>query len=284
MNNSNDIKSSFKKAGFSNSDIQAVYAGIARIRAEEKNFSDKFEKGWNDAFIASECFYVLITKAVNSCLRHTDKLSKDEKSSKIYTFTALDELQRRAAQQYLEILTLIKHGFPDGAFARWRSMYELSVIGAFILKYGEAVAEKFIEASGTQDRYDWAMASGEFPETKRHVTFGDILRLCDIDNEAWKEGYTAANQTVHASPQGTFGRLGSQDGSDTSSRRSDYGIAAPAIESASTLALLSSMLCSIYQDENTTEIITLAANWLEELTDIYCNTHDNLFPDDTEDF
>jgi hypothetical protein len=284
MKNSNDIKSSFKKAGFSNSDIQAVYAGIAKIRAEEKSFSNKFEKDWSEAFIASECFYVLITEAVNTCLNHIDTLDEQEKKSKINAFTALDELQRRAAQQYLEILTLIKHGFPDGAFARWRSMYELSVIGAFILKYGEAVAEKFIEASGTQDRYDWAMACGEFPETKRHVTFGDILKLCDIDNDAWKEGYTAANQTVHASPQGTFGRLGSQDGSDTISPRSDYGIAAPAIESASTLALLTSMLCSIYQDENTTEIITLAANWLEELTDIYCNTHDNLFPDDTEDF
>lgn len=156
-------------------------------------------------------------------------------------------------------------------------MYELSVISSFIRKYGESVAAGFIEASDSQDRYDWAMGCGEFSENKRHVTFGDILKLCDMDADVWRENYTVANQTVHASPQGTFGRLGAQDGNKTDSPRSGYGIAAPAIHSANTLALISSMLFSLFPEEKTMDKMSLAARWLDELIEAYCETHDSLF-------
>ena len=235
------LKKSFENAGFSDAEKVSVLTGIAKNRADEQSFSGYFEENWSEAFLCSECFYTLI------------------------------------CQQYLEISALIKNGFSDGAFARWRSMHELSVISSFILKYGEEVAEKFIEAQSTEDRYDWAMVSGAFRENKRHVTFGDILKLTDMNDDVWKENYTVANQTVHASPQGTFGRLGAPEGDSKSSYRSGYGIAAPAIQCANTLALVSSMLFSVFQDEKTIRKMTLAANWLEELTDVYLRTHEKLF-------
>lgn len=279
MNDSKTISESFYKCGFSDSQINSVFTEIAKSRAEENKYNKDFEKNWGAAFLASECFYVIIFRITSVFLKYADSVSKSKKAEKANTFTALSQIQNRAAQQYLEILTLIKNGFPDGAFARWRSMYELSVIASFILKYGEEVAEKFIEASESQDRYDWAMASGAFPETKRHVTFGDILKLCDIDFEAWKDDYTAANQTVHASAQGTFGRLGTPDGENSTSQRSTYGIAAPAIQSANTLALISTMLFSILPDEDTVYNMSLATKWLDEIIELYCVTHDSLFPD-----
>ncbi|MBR1731771.1 MAG: hypothetical protein IJ725_05010 [Ruminococcus sp.] len=278
MNLNDSISLSFKNAEFTESDIQSVFSGIAKLRAEEKNFAEYFDKNWSAAFVKSECFYVIISQASAAYSEHIKTLSDDEKD-KENTRTALGELHRRASQQYLEILTLVKNGFSDGAFARWRSMYELSVISSFIHKYGDAVAEKFIEASDSQDRYDWAMACGEFSENKRHVTFGDILKLCDMDAEVWRENYTVANQTVHASPQGTFGRLGSQDGSKTDSQRGGYGIAAPAIHSANTLALISTMLFSLYPEEKTMDRMSLAAKWLDELIETYCDIHENLFGD-----
>ncbi len=275
------IAESFNNAGLSDSQINSVFTGIAKLRAEEKSFNTSFENNWSAALTASECFYILINDAQRSYRKYISSLSDEGViEQKKSTYIALYNLQKRAAQQYLEILTLIKNGFSDGAFARWRSMYELSVIASFIHKFGEDVAEKFIEASASEDRYDWAMASGVFPETKRHVTFGDILKHCDIDTEVWKENYTVANQTVHASPQGTFGRLGEREGDTSQSQRGDYGITAPAIHSANTLALISSMLFSVFPEEETMDKMALAASWLEELIDIYCDTHERLFPED----
>ena len=280
MNINEKISENFYKAGFSSAQINSLFTEIAKMRADENSFQKYFDENWASALTASECFYVIINQAHSLYSNHINSLDDEIKNEKINTYTSLEELYRRAAQQYLEITTLVKNGFSDGAFARWRSMYELSIISSFIVKYGEAVAEKFIEASDSQDRYDWAMASGVFPETKRHVTFGDILKLCDMDTEVWKDNYTVANQTVHASPQGTFGRLGSKDGTSSESPRSGYGIAAPAIQSANTLALISSMLFSIFPEEKTMEKMALAAEWLDELIDIYCDIHDTLFPDD----
>jgi hypothetical protein len=271
------LSESFSKAGFSDAQVSSVLTRIARMRAEEAAFLKNFEENWGEAFLLSECFYSVTEKAAGDYSDYVRGLSDKDTVGLISTYTALSRIQSRAAQQYMEINTLIKNGFSDGAFARWRSMYELSVIASFILKYGEDVAEKFIEASDSQDRYDWAMASGVFPETKRHVTFGDILRLCDIDADVWKENYTVANQTVHASPQGTFGRLGSQDGESPDSQRSEYGISAPAIQSANTLVLITSMLFSVYPEQESVEQTELAVKWLEELTDIYAEIHERLF-------
>lgn len=271
------LTESFASAGFSTIQANNILTEIARLRAEEASFLAKADANWSRAFVASECFYVILSKASKAYSKYVENLPDDEKSPRLSTYTALSRLQKRAAQQYAEIITLVKHGFSDGAFARWRSMYELSVISSFILKYGEEVAAKFIEASESEDRYDWAMASGVFPETKRHVTFGDILRLCDIDADVWKENYTVANQTVHASPQGTFGRLGSQDGESPDSQRSEYGISAPAIQSANTLVLITSMLFSVYPEQESVEQTELAVKWLGELTDIYAEIHERLF-------
>ncbi len=280
INEHTGLAESFKSAGFSAQETTAVLTEIAKMRAEEKSFAEKLEKDWSAAVLASECFYAILGQVNEVFTKYVKAMSDESFEPKRHTYTALSRLQRRAAQQYMEIITLVKNGFSDGAFARWRSMYELSVISSFILKYGEAVAEKFIEASESQDRYDWAMACGEFPETKRHVTFGDILKLCDMDTEVWRDNYTVANQTVHASPQGTFGRLGTPDGEKLNSGRSEYGIAAPAIQSANTLALVSSMLFSVFPEEDTMEKMSLAVKWLEQLIDIYSDTHDKLFPDD----
>ncbi|MBQ5399319.1 MAG: hypothetical protein IIU14_07795 [Ruminococcus sp.] len=277
MKNRESISQAFKSAGFPDTLAYSVLTEIAKDRAREKSFLLKAEEDWGAAFEYSECFYVIITRAVSTYSKYVSSLPEDERGEKQQSYTALRTLLDRASQQYLEILTLVKNGFSDGAFARWRSMYELSAISSFILKYGEPVAEKFIEASDSEDRYDWAMASGIFPETKRHVTFGDILRLCDIDAEVWKENYTVANQTVHASPQGTFGRLGEQDGKEIPSQRSEFGLSAPAIHSANTLALVASMLFSLYPEEETMEGLKLAAGWLDELIDIYTKTHEKLF-------
>ncbi|WP_237401515.1 DUF5677 domain-containing protein, partial [Rhodovulum sulfidophilum] len=57
---------------------------------------------------------------------------------------ALMILHARACQTTLEILTLIESGFPDGAYARWRTLYEITVVAFFISRFGDEVAKRYI--------------------------------------------------------------------------------------------------------------------------------------------
>ncbi|NGM71361.1 hypothetical protein G6M89_20575 [Natronolimnobius sp. AArcel1] len=53
-------------------------------------------------------------------------------------------LHARSVQVALEIHHLLKGGFADGAFARWRSLYELAITSSFIVQHSGVTAERFL--------------------------------------------------------------------------------------------------------------------------------------------
>lgn len=59
---------------------------------------------------------------------------------------ALVRLQARACRIASAVLVLLKAGFPDDAYARWRTLYEIEVVGAFIEKFGEEAAINFLKS------------------------------------------------------------------------------------------------------------------------------------------
>lgn len=175
----------------------------------------------------------------------------------------------------------MKNGFADGAYARWRSLYELSIIAAFITEHGESVAKKFIEASDTDDRYDWTRESKLFDKKKGHITFNDIQKVCDINTEIWRHQYNLANKAVHASPQGTFGRLCNYgENRVIPVGRSDYGITTPGEHSAISLLQISSMFFALFPESDTIVQLKTMERWLDVIRECYFKTHDDVFPDD----
>lgn len=62
-----------------------------------------------------------------------------------HLFNALIKNHSRACLMSEEILHLLKGGFPDAAFARWRSLYEIAVTARFIGLRGEACAEAYLD-------------------------------------------------------------------------------------------------------------------------------------------
>ncbi len=62
-----------------------------------------------------------------------------------HLFSALIKNHSRACLISEEILHLLKGGFPDAAFARWRSLYEIAVTATFIGLRGEACAEAYLD-------------------------------------------------------------------------------------------------------------------------------------------
>lgn len=63
---------------------------------------------------------------------------------------SLVRLQARACRISSAIFVLIKAGFPDDAYARWRTLYEVDIVGAFIEKFGEEAALSYLRSSTVQ--------------------------------------------------------------------------------------------------------------------------------------
>lgn len=260
---------------------EKMYEEIIRFRAEEQEFLARLEQKWNKAFVTSEAMYIMVLESVESYLEYVNQLDEETLKEHYYTFTAMQHIHGRALQEFLEITTLMKNGFADGAYARWRSMYELTMIASFIRKFGESVAEAFIQSSKTDDRYEWARASNLFPQQKKYITFNDIQKNCDIDSGIWRYQYDLANKTVHASPQGTFARMGNMGTHELIPvGRSDFGLTTPAEYSAISLFQITTMFFTIHPSGDSLVAIQYIKAWVNTIREFYFKTHDEVFPEE----
>lgn len=282
-----DIKSMFNDAINDMSDHtfsymkQTMFEEVMHFRADEQEFLARQEQKWCNAFVASEALYIMTLEAAEHYVHYVSSLEKQKFDEKKWTYHAMLHIHGRALQEFLEIITLMKNGFADGAYARWRSMYELSIIASFITEHGENTAKKFYESSETEDRYEWARESGVFPTKKYRITFNDIQKKCDLNTDVWRNQYDLANKAVHASPQGTFGRLGTMGThSVIPVGRSDYGITTPGEHSAISLIQISAMFFTLFPESDTIVQMKNMDKWLGVIRENYFKTHDEVFPDD----
>lgn len=189
----------------------------------------------------------MVLEAVKDYSDYVNKIDDEEREKSIHKYTALKYIHGRGLQQFLEIITLMKNGFTDGAYSRWRSLYELNIIASFISKYGEEVAEAYISSHNTNDPYEWARTCGEFNPRKKYISFDDIRKKADFPSDLWKHQYQLANKIVHPSSQSTFNRLGTMIDEDTITvGHTDYGLTTPGKHSAITLAQLTGLLLTVY--------------------------------------
>lgn len=97
---------------------------------------------WKEGLDQLEQFIVLNlswgTKLINEFNANGDPERK-------HLFAALIKNHSRACLISEEILHLLKGGFADAAFARWRSLYEIAVTATFIGLRGEGCAEAYLD-------------------------------------------------------------------------------------------------------------------------------------------
>ncbi|MBS4539387.1 hypothetical protein GOQ27_13000 [Clostridium sp. D2Q-11] len=262
-----------------------MYQIAMEQRIETDEFIARNEQKWGKGFVASETLYVMVIEAAELYGDYLSKLNNPEdeklKADKQYTYLTLKYIHGRVCQQYLEVLHLIKAGFADGAYARWRSIYELSIIANFIKKYGEKVAKAFFESQNTEDRYNWAKSADCFSNTsKKYINFNDIQNKCEFINNQWREQYKIANQVIHGSSQGTFNRLGMKNDSDIiAAGHSDYGIALPAMQAAISLNIITSQFLSIFSYSQVMIHIKTINKWVDLIRKYYTDIEKNIFQD-----
>jgi len=112
---------------------------------EQREFQKGYEKDlyglWEEPLDLLEC---LIEVSFESVVEHVNKILKNKKEDN-YKLNALIKIHARALQISNELLALLKAGYPDGANARWRSLYELAVVSFFLLHNDELVSKRYLE-------------------------------------------------------------------------------------------------------------------------------------------
>jgi hypothetical protein len=126
--------------------LNKLEAGRQAMLHERGRYIANIHKGtylmWKEGLDQLEQFIALNldwgTKLIKEFKRNGDPERK-------HLFSALIKNHSRACLISEEILHLLKGGFADAAFARWRSLYEIAVTASFIGIRGEACAESYLD-------------------------------------------------------------------------------------------------------------------------------------------
>lgn len=263
---------------------KTMYERVLEERAQTAGFMARHEQIWGKGFVASEAMYIMVLETVDMYRQYVDSLPTEMIEGKQYHLAALRQIHARACQQFLEITYLIKAGFADGAFARWRSMYELSVVADFLKNNDESVSLAFIESADSDDSWhNWAKAAPCFAGQKGNITFNDIQNKCDFSTDDWKRQYKLANKVVHASPQGTMNRLGAfVDTGVLQAGHSDYGVSLAAEHSAISLAVITASFLTILPYGDGAVNASTIGKWVDVVRKYYFEAEDSCFNKDNE--
>ena len=237
---------------------------------------------WRDGFDKSEMLYLMILEMSDHYQAYYLDLSDKTHNALKNRYYVLRKLHGRACQQFYEILWLLRGGFAGGAYARWRSLFELSVIAEFISQNDEQVAKAFVDSVKTNEvkDYGWAKNAQCFAslKPKASVTFEMIRSQCTTITEDWKKAYKESCQVVHASPLGTLGRMGSPNENRViSTGSSDYGLAPPAVNSAISLMHVTLFYFGLLSQMDSRAMIRTIQKWLDNLIDCYTSINSRSF-------
>lgn len=238
---------------------------------------------WKEGFDKSEILSSMILEMSDHYQAYYLDLPNKKRDALKNRYFVLRKLHGRACQQFREILWLLRGGFADGAYARWRSLFELSVIAEFISENDEQVAKAFIDSVEEKEGkdYNWAKKAMCFASLnpRAKITFEMIRSQCTIITEDWKKSYKESCQVVHASSLGTFGRIGSPDENMIiSTGASDYGLALPAVNSAISLMHVTLFYFGLLDQMDSRAFIRTIQKWLDILIDCYTTIDTTSFP------
>lgn len=278
---------------------------IKKNREDRKSFEQRLNLLWEEPLSLLEVLIHIATETGSNYQKMHPFLPSDE----YYLYQALLRLHAKACQTALEILTLLKSGFADGAIARWRLLYEIVIISYFLKKHGNDTAECFLAYSDVtayqaQTNYqENAIRLGYEPYTEDEMTeglkkkenfrqkygcktkggygwagialdmpipnFSHIEK--DTDQEHTRPFYKRASSSIHAGSKGLFNQYGILSGADVLlAGPSNYGIADPCRYTADFLTKITSSF--VLREESSNVASLIAIQVMVNLTDEIENT------------
>lgn len=229
------------------------------------NFYKNHYEKWGESFSLSLVFAQLLTDMMFNIKPATTDDIKEFVKQKLFG---------KAIRTYMEITALIQAGFPHGAVALVRVLYELRVYLSFIEKNDSSVALAYFNRAydplTNHDNNEWAKAAECFHDKKR-ISFADISKAAIPDQEmqdVMMMKHAAYCKFAHAAPQTINDTFDSDIGTVTIGPLHEM-IEQPAIDSA---VLLAYMLMDVhrwfYNDELYLRFL-FCMEWLDVLAKSY---------------
>ena len=128
--------------GFLETIKENAFSGdLEAFREERRGFERRLANFWGMPLDLLELF---IGIALEAGMTFNKKYREAAAKSDDYVFEALTRLHAKACQTSYANLALLKSGFADDAYARWRSLHEVAVVASFIGTHGQETAEKYL--------------------------------------------------------------------------------------------------------------------------------------------
>ena len=245
---------------------------------EARHFSDRIDLRWSKGLDPLRMM-LIASREVGEAF--SDKLGRSKAKKGLLKREALLILHTRACQTTLEILTLIENGLPDGAYARWRTLYEITVVAFFVSRFGDGAAKRYMahdvvsarellvnEFRFAGEQYDTKLLEGEAKEieddfiaavqefgkpfaghygwaadslNKKTPRFQDLEEA--VDWGVLPPEYKWSSFKVHAGSAGALRSLGTiGDNQVIHSGATNAGLQIPAIDTASSLLQITSLI------------------------------------------
>jgi len=115
---------------------------LRQLKREQRGFTQRLGRDWQQP-LDSLLLLIWICRECGSSVNVAARSRATRAPSK--KVEVLTRLHARACQTALEVHVLLSNGFADGALARWRTLYELDVVAAFVNRYGSSAAYLFTE-------------------------------------------------------------------------------------------------------------------------------------------
>jgi hypothetical protein len=251
------------------------------VLGEQKSKRSKVSAEIHDVWAkALDLLDMLISVCMEEGARFNDFFRGQDSENNDYVFEALTRLHARGCQVGFEIVSLLAHGFADGAHARWRTLHELTVVAIFLSERGQVVAERYLQhasiiAYAEAEQYQKhcaalgypSISSKELDELKAthdsllkqyggsfaglygwaadaiaRPTFKKIEKCVSLDH--LRPFYKLANLNVHADARGAIYRIGTPPWNDSLllAGPSVFGLADPGQNTAVSINQLTAAL------------------------------------------
>ncbi len=190
---------------FSEIVMRAIKDNAATILAANRKIEAEFnEHLWNDWSDAFDLFQIFLESCVEAGNEFSKEICSDDPEDENHLLIALTGLQARGCEIGFEIFTLLKNGYPDGAHARWRSLYEITVIAKFISENGNEAAKRYMlhniieSSSGIKDYQKYCKIHGYKPFSKEEIDEmnKDRAEIIQSFGDGFKEPYGWASDIL----------------------------------------------------------------------------------------
>lgn len=154
MNNTdNEFSQNLKNLAnrLANKRLEVIYKEIPEYFTRLRNGNISVAQNIDDIWGHSLDLLELLINTAVEITSNFDTSKLDNYTENIDLYDALQRLQGRACLISNEILTLLRAGFADGAYARCRTLYETMVISSFLSDNGNETAKRYLDYSIVND-------------------------------------------------------------------------------------------------------------------------------------